>query len=90
MSANFPCTVCGATTWPRPDTSCPLCAEDAPATAARYFTDGYAFWKFAPGECPQLRLEGGAWQESGFVDITEFLACGGYDVQEITQEEGEL
>ena len=27
--SNWPCTRCGSRNWPSPDTSCPLCYEEA-------------------------------------------------------------
>lgn len=58
-------------------------------SATRYFTDGYDFWKFVPGQAPQNRdKEESTWDESGFGTLEEFLECSG-EVTEVTEEEAE-
>lgn len=61
--------------------------------AARYFTDGVSFWKFAPGEYAKHRYRTDPeWDESAFEDVEEFLAASnspGVTIREVTSGEAE-
>lgn len=55
----------------------------------RYFTDGTATWKFAPGKPPMMRFnDSNEWDKSAFCSLAEFKAAPG-NTKEISEEKGE-